>query len=274
MSTGRANRWASPNTVSRCPFGSRSIADGSSPPTTSAPARSASSMSPTVPGRHSRPHWGKATISTSTMPAKRSRVASTPSTLLTPTCGSTSTWLRMCVVPAATDWTTWRADWTQASSPSSCLRRRSLAIVSAIRGPPEWGCQGWPRKLLSRWACASTNPGRAMAPAPFSRESPAASSPRPTEAIRPARISKSTSAPPIGRTRVSSDPGSLVGISRHPSRPAGGLCPRARPKPELVQRRSARASGEGPPRGPGRRRPTIPMPRFPLAWGTMPRRGR
>jgi len=101
MSTGFPCLSASPKTVSRCRTGSRSMAQGSIPPTTSAPMASAASSSLSVPGRPSMPDCGKATIWISCTSRTASRVASTRSTWRVPATVSTSTWLRMRVVPAA-----------------------------------------------------------------------------------------------------------------------------------------------------------------------------
>src|SRR4029453_9850499 len=60
-------------TASRCSTGRWSKPAGSRPPTSSAPARTAASSSSAVPGRTSRPLWGKATSSTATPPATGSR---------------------------------------------------------------------------------------------------------------------------------------------------------------------------------------------------------
>ena len=65
MSTGLPNRSAKPKTRSSCPFGSRSMAQGSRPPTTSAPMRIACSIRSATPGRTITPDCGKATVSIS-----------------------------------------------------------------------------------------------------------------------------------------------------------------------------------------------------------------
>ena len=112
---------ARPNTISTWPFGSRSIAHGSSPPTVSAPSRNASSSSSTRPGRTSMPLCGNATRSISTMSASASRVAITPSMPATPHSVSTSMWLRMKVLPCD----------TERRARSSDCRRGSIGSVLA-----------------------------------------------------------------------------------------------------------------------------------------------
>ena len=89
------------------------------------PWRSASSISSTVPGLIIMPDCGKATISMSMKSrvflARRHDAFDAPR----PCTVSTSTWLRIWVVPRATDSATWRADWRAGSRPSFALHARA-----------------------------------------------------------------------------------------------------------------------------------------------------
>ena len=69
------------------------------PPTTSAPLSIARRMSSSVPGSHQMPSWGNAMSSTWARRRHRSRAASTPSSAVSPTIVSTSTYERTSVTP-------------------------------------------------------------------------------------------------------------------------------------------------------------------------------
>ena len=138
-----------PNTVSRWPLGSRSIAHGSRPPTTSAPSASAWSISSTRAGTHQ--HAGlrerddldvdHVAIALArrhhALDAGRGR----PRCRRRHGCGCGS-------MPLATDSTICRADWRAGSMPSSLLQRRSLSILSISRGPAWLRCQPMPQQRL------------------------------------------------------------------------------------------------------------------------------
>lgn len=203
ISTPRPNRSASPNTASRWPFGSRSIAHGSSPPTVSAPRRSASSNKPSVPGRTSSPLCGNATRSMPTYAASASRMAITPSMPEIPTSVSTSTCVRICVVPCDTDSAICRPDCRRASIGSARRCARSLSILSISRGPTALRYHAMPRRFLSRCVCASTNPGSARRPPPSSTRNAPTGRVGPMATMRPSRISMSAVSPPFGRTFTS-----------------------------------------------------------------------
>ena len=164
MSSGRPYFWARPKIASRWPLGSRSMPQGSMPPTTSAPSRMAWSINSSVPGRRNKPDWGKATMSMSMMSAYAARVAITPSIPHMPWSVSTSTWERIWVVPWPTDKTTCRADCRAGSILIARLSWRSLSILSIKRGPASFGRQPMPHSDLSRCACASTSPGSTRSP--------------------------------------------------------------------------------------------------------------
>ena len=168
-----------------------------------------------------------------------SRVAATPSMPASPTSVSMSTWLRMQVEPLATDKAAWRADWRAGSMPHSFFRRRSVSILSTRRGPAWCGRQPIPSRVLSRWVCASTRPGRASAPPPSSTATPPGSMSSSIRAIRPSSMRMSTLCPPQGRTlRIS-----RLAVIRW------SLLAQARTTGDLRRRRD-RPSGH--PRAPGR----------------------
>ena len=136
MSTGLPCFCASANTASRWPLGSRSMAQGSRPPTTSAPIASAWSISSTRAGTHQ--HAGLREGDDLEVDRRRDSARASPSRLRCPqrpTSVSTSTWLRIWVVPCATDSTIWRADCRAGSMPSVFFSARSLSILSISRGP-------------------------------------------------------------------------------------------------------------------------------------------
>ena len=79
------------------PWGSLSVYGAA--PTTEPPFPSASTMSSSVPGLLSSPSCGKMQISTSMAHLYSSTRGSTPSRPRRPMTGSTSSWVRMWVVP-------------------------------------------------------------------------------------------------------------------------------------------------------------------------------
>ena len=188
--------------------GSRSMAQGSSPPSTSAPAASARSSSSAVPGRISSPDCGNATIWMSTRPASASRVASTPSRCRRPASVSTSTWVRMRVVPSRRKASAKACECTWASWPLAARQSRSLSMRSVSAEPTSLTYQDDPQVVLSRWAWPSTRPGSSKAPPPSSTGNARHSGAKPTfsprAAIRPCRIATSTRLPSGDRTFFSS----------------------------------------------------------------------
>lgn len=200
ISTSTSKRSARPNTTSRRRTGSRSIVAGSSPPTTSAPLRSASSINSTVPGRTSIPLCGKATIWVSRASRKSSRVRITPSKPASPQLVSMSTNVRMCVVPAATARRACLLDCACASIPRARRSSRSLSIMARrCCGTSLW-YQPRPSSVLSMWAWTSTKPGKTSRPPPSITSTPSAASPGPAATMRPSRISTSMASACNGRT--------------------------------------------------------------------------
>ena len=153
--------------ASRWPLGSRSMAQGSRPPTTSAPIASAlvqqldacrDAPACRIAGRRrSRGRSGRDSAS---------RVSITPSMPARPTSVSTSTWLRIWVVPCCDRQHDLARRLPRRVDAERLLRARSLSILSISRGPACCLCQPMPHSVLSRWVCASTSPASAMAPPP------------------------------------------------------------------------------------------------------------
>ena len=162
------------------------------PPTTSAPSVIASAISSSVPGSRQMPSCGKATSWISHRSAWSSRAAATPRSPFRPPMVSTSTWLRIAVVPAITA--------ARMTSParariSSTLAARLTACeieIASASVPERFGPSSGPVRTLSRWMCGCTNAGRTRRP-PASSTGP--SSPVPSSAIRSPAIPMSTRAP-------------------------------------------------------------------------------
>ena len=222
------------------------MAQGSSPPSTSAPAASARSSSSAVPGRISSPDCGNATIWMSTRPASASRVASTPSRCRRPASVSTSTWVRMRVVPSRRKASAKACECTWASWPLAARQSRSLSMRSVSAEPTSLTYQDDPQVVLSRWAWPSTRPGSSKAPPPSSTGNARHSGAKPTFSPGP-RYGPAGSRRPRAfhpATGHSSAANRSWGISRRRHAP-----PASRIRPEAVRsRRSARPGGPCRPR--------------------------
>ena len=196
MSTPTPCRWATPNTTSRWPTGSRSKAQGSRPPTRSAPARTAASSSSAVPGSRRIPDCGNATTCTSARAACASRAASTPSRRSRPLSVSTWAWLRTAVAPEAITAASVRVARSSTEPPAVRQFWRSLRISPASPGSAVWGRNGRPRRVESRWAWTSAKAGSSTPPRPSATATPAGAGPL---AMRPSRITTSTVPAPGSR---------------------------------------------------------------------------
>ena len=225
--------------------GSRSMAQGSSPPSTSAPAASARSSSSAVPGRISSPDCGNATIWMSTRPASASRVASTPSRCRRPASVSTSTWVRMRVVPSRRKASAKACECTWASWPLAARQSRSLSMRSVSAEPTSLTYQDDPQVVLSRWAWPSTRPGSSKAPPPSSTGNARHSGAKPTFSPGPryGLPDRDVHAPSIRRPDILQQQIGHGNIRRRHAPPASRI------RPEAVRsRRSARPGGPCRPR--------------------------
>ena len=192
-----------PNSMSSERTGSPSIAQGSSPPSTSAPCAIASSSSSAVPGRLQQARLREGDdLDLLHVAACASRVRSTPSRWRRPACVSMSTWVRRRVVPSA------RKAWASASDwrgriVAAGLRGRRARCRSCRSAGCRLRCGTSPCPRASCRGACGLRPGRAAARRRRRlrcRPGRRASSALPIAAMRPSRTSTSTGARPSGRT--------------------------------------------------------------------------
>jgi len=168
-SASTSNARASRKTISTCLAASVSLYG--QPPTRSAPIWSARRSSPSVPAALRMPSCANAQSCRSIAGAYSALSGSSASMPMSPTIGSTSTCVRIAVVPAATARSRTRrarawmslAVKCRFASPTSRIASATDAAPSGIRSE---------RSALSRWTWASTSPGVTTRP-PTSRTSPA-----------------------------------------------------------------------------------------------------
>ena len=113
-----------------------------------------------------------------------------PSRLRSPTTGSTSRWVRMCVVPCRMHFSSVLTARSRTSSGwKFCLAFATSEMASS--SVPCTDLQRSSRQDLSRWIWVSMNPGETRR-LPTSISSPSAASPASTAAMRPSSIPMST----------------------------------------------------------------------------------
>src|SRR5580765_6227173 len=202
------NSVASRNTISTCARASLSLYG--QPPTRSAPSRSARSSSASVPGICKMPSWAKAQSCSSIAGRYSSRSGTSASRALSSTMGSTSTWLRIAVVP----WLTAMSSTARARARmSSTVKRRLARPVTRIASssvPSTPGARS-DRSALSRWIWASTSPD-VTARAPHSTSRCVARPLRvPSSAFTPSRQPMSVARPSASRQSRKSRSNAVTG---------------------------------------------------------------
>ena len=142
------------------------------PPTTVAPSVIAWSSRSRVPGSRRMPSWGKATICTSHRSACSCAARTTPRSGVRPPIVSTSTCVRMLVVPASTAWRmTTPARSLISSAVAARLVRCRISMASA-RVPVRFSPSSGSVPTLSRWMCGWTKAGPTSRPPTGSSTSP------------------------------------------------------------------------------------------------------
>ena len=151
---------------------------------TSAPRRRASARSASVPGACRIPSWAKAQSWRSSAGAYSALSGRSASSPRSPTIGSTSTWLRIAVVP-----------WRTAMSRTARARVRMSSTVNRRLASPVMRMASWSvpstlgvrslNRALSRWMCDSTRPGVTARPSQRSIRSAGRPEGFPMAAIRP-----------------------------------------------------------------------------------------
>src|SRR5258706_5349594 len=165
--------------------------------------RRASRSRASVPGIWRMPSWANAQSCRSIAGAysrRRGPIASKP---MRPTIGSTSTWLRIAVVP----WRTARSSTRRArSAMSSRVKPRLAAPVTRIASltvPSRLGARA-PSRALSRWMWESTSPGVTTCPSHAISRAAARPASAPISTMRPARQPMSATRPSGSRPSRSS----------------------------------------------------------------------
>ncbi len=138
------------------------------------------------------PSCGKATSWISHRSAWSSRAAATPRSPFRPPIVSTSTWLRIAVVPAITAARITSPARARISSGVAARLTRCEIEIASASVPERFGPTSDPVRTLSRWMCGCTNAGETRRP-PASSAGPGR--PVPISAIRSPAMPMSTRAP-------------------------------------------------------------------------------